>query len=67
MYVLQYMYTHQGHGHEEFLQGGGHGGVMGCGYSARNRNQRWYKNQPNTGSIADTMVIDRGFLGKDGV
>lgn len=26
MYVLQYMYTHQGHGHEEFLQGGGHGG-----------------------------------------
>ena len=85
VYVLQYMYTqrykqiyilinispNQGHGHEEFLQGGGSllGSLVVVTVPGRGTKdgikptKHWiYSNQ-----TGDTMVIDRGFLGKDGV
>ena len=58
----------QGHGHEKFLQGGGHGLWLRLGPGTGTKDgikptKHWiYSNQ-----TGDTMVIDRGFLGTDGV
>ena len=69
IHIDKYFTLNQGHGHEEFLQGGGHGGswvvvtVPGTGTKDGIPTKHWiYSNQ-----TGDTMVIDRGFFGKDEV